>query len=71
MADTPAKESALNQFQAEEALVNLLDNSKATGNEEQGSPPKEETKSVDPQELKPDDLDLVSEDTDTHQDEKL
>ena len=71
MADTPAKESALNQFQAEEALVNLLDNSKATGNEEQGSPPTEETKSVDPQELKPDDLDLVSEDTDTHQDEEL
>ena len=71
MADTPAKESALNQFQAEEALVNLLDNSKATGNEEQGSPPKEETKSDDSQELKPDDLDLVSEDTDTHQDEEL
>ena len=71
MADTPAKESALNQFQAEEALVNLLDNSKATGNEEQGSPPKEETKSVDPQELTPDDLDLVSEETTTSQDEKL
>ena len=71
MADTPAKESALNQFQAEKALVNLLDNSKATGNEEQGSPPKEETKSDDLQELKPDDLDLVSEDTDTHQDEEL
>ena len=51
MSETPAKEAALNQFQAEEALVNLLDNSKATGNEEQGSPPKEETKSVDPQEL--------------------
>ena len=71
MADTPAKESALNQFQAEEALVNLLDNSKATGNEEQKSSPKEETKSDDPQELTPDDLDLVSEDTTTSQDEAL
>ena len=71
MADTPAKESALNQFQAEEALVNLLDNSKATGNEEQKSPPREETKGEDSQEITPDDLDLVSEDTDTHQDAKL
>ena len=71
MADTPAKESALNQFQAEEALVNLLDNSKATGNEEQKSSPKEETKSDDPQELTPDDLDLVSEETTTSQDEAL
>ena len=71
MADTPAKESALNQFQAEDAIVNLLDNSKATGNEEQKSSPKEETKSDDPQELTPDDLDLVSEDTTTSQDEAL
>ena len=71
MADTPAKESALNQFQAEEALVNLLDNSKATGNEEQKSPPREETKGEDSQELTPDDLDLVSEETTTSQDEAL
>ena len=75
MADNPAKESALNTFQAEEALVNLLDNSKATGNEEQKSEAKEDVKTKpvadDAQELTPDDLDLVSEETDKPTNEEL
>jgi len=78
MADQPEKESvALNQQTAENEIINLLGASQetsATGNEDKTQETEvEQSTKVDsePQELTPDDLELVSEDTTTETDEKL
>ena len=78
MADQPVKESVeLNQQTAENELINLLNSSqeeKATGNENETQEAKvdQSTKvKSEEQELTPDDLELVSEDTTTETDEKL
>ncbi len=79
MADQPVKESvALTQQTAESEIINLLDSTKlddqATGNEdttpETTVEPSTEVES-ETQELTPDDLELVSEDTTTETDEQL
>ena len=78
MADQPGKESVeLNQQTAENALINLLNSSqeeKATGNEDvtQETKVEQSTKvESEEQELTPDDLELVSEDTTSKTDEQL
>ena len=78
MADQPVKESVeLNQQTAENELINLLNSSqegKATGNENETQEAKVEQSTKvksEEQELTPDDLELVSEDTTTETDEKL
>lgn len=78
MADQPVKESvALSQQTAESEIINLLDSTlddQATGNEDTTpETPVEQSTEVESetQELTPDDLELVSEDTTTETDEKL
>jgi hypothetical protein len=78
MADQPVKESvALSQQTAESEIINLLDSTlddQATGNEDTTpETPVEQSTEVESetQELTPDDLELVSEDTTTETDEQL
>ena len=79
MADQPVKESvALSQQTAESEIINLLDSTKlddqATGNEDTTpETPVEQSTEVESetQELTPDDLELVSEDTTTETDKQL
>ena len=78
MADQPVKESVeLNQKTAENELINLLNSSqeeKATGNENETQEAKVEQSTKvesEEQELTPDDLELVSEDTTKETDEQL
>ena len=78
MADQPVKESvALSQQTAESEIINLLDSTlddQATGNDNTTpETPVEQSTEVESetQELTPDDLELVSEDTTTETDEQL
>ena len=78
MADQPVKESvALSQQTAESEIINLLgtlEKDQATGNEDTTpeTPVEQSTKvESETQELTPDDLELVSEDTTTETDEQL
>jgi hypothetical protein len=78
MADQPVKESvALSQQTAESEIINLLDSTlddQATGNEDTTpETPVEQSTEVESetQELTPDDLELVSEDTTTETDKQL